>query len=80
MPNILARCSSVRCIVAGIELYPAFLFYSPHSPPFNPFSVGAMVYGASFNHIMFIYMWTSIYSFIFSFIVSIYMCITSKLN
>lgn len=38
-----------------------------------------MVFGASFNHIMFIYMWTHI-SFIFSFNVSIYMCITSKLN
>lgn len=81
MPNIFARwCSSVRCVVAGVELYPAFLSYSPHSPQFNPLSVGTMVFGASFNHIMFIYMWTHIYSFIFSFNVSIYMCITSKLN
>lgn len=80
MPNIFARwCSSVRCVVAGVELYPALLSYSPHSPPFIPFLVGTMVFGATFNHIMFIYMWTHIYSF-FSFNVSIYMCITSKLN
>lgn len=36
-----------------------------HSPPFSPFLLGTMVFGASFNHIMFIYMWTRIFIYLF---------------
>lgn len=36
-----------------------------HSPPFSPFLLGTMVFGASFNHIMLIYMWTHIFIYLF---------------
>lgn len=81
MPNIFARwCSSVRCVVAGVELYPALLSYSPHSPPFIPSQSEQWCLGPHVTILCLSVCEHIYYSFIFSFNVSIYMCITSKLN
>lgn len=82
MPNILARrCSSVRCMVAGVELSAAVLSYSLRSPP----STGQWWLGASFNHFyvhLYVdaYIHLSICFVIFFLYISIYMFITFKLN